>query len=635
MKKYIIFTMILAIVASLLLVSCGNTDNQKGDESTNDKTEALEFSETPSEGLESYPIDDKTCMITGIGSCTDTMVRIPSEIGALKVTTVCTGSSWKRKEPIKGIMIPDSVTKISTNYDETFGFSRSLEKFILPDTPISFGNVEIIFGTSKLWGNPNDWEGGALYIGNHLIRVNSEVNDTFVIRNGTVNIARAAFYSSAVTHVIIPNSVIAIDQEAFLNCEVLNRITIGVGVKYIGENAFYNCDVLRKIAYAGSETEWQSIEKNGMRGGTTPTNYEVIYNWSDTDTETNTVTGTTDPKYFTFMLNEDGVSYKAKVNRDYIGTVTEYHIPAEYEGLPVTQVGSFGGLKNVTVITMPDSVTSVDSFAWGNNEDLTAIRLSSKLQVLPENLCMGCGKLNNVVIPASVTQIDTGAFGGCTALSNIKYDGTVEQWNAVTKGEWWLSGTADSNPAQSVICADGVATLSFKKITSGEWNDMLSYGNFMNVTIKHSSEFFEGGNADNPKPEGTIKIDGLKMDIFGAPVTDSEELIGYKNLYFNTITGMAKDFDNFEYDSVTDTYVSKEAVTYTVSISYADINLEEKADITATNVKIKLDDANRLSTISVDMRQEITNSWEPSETTVLVLKTVLTLSDYGTTVIQW
>jgi len=635
MKKFIIITMIFAILASLLLVSCNDISDQNSDsESTNEQTEVLEFSDTPSEGLEYSQIDDSTCEITGIGTCTDTMVNIPSKINGLKVTEVRAGYKWKRKEPIKGIMIPNSVTKISTDADRSYGFSNSLEKIILPETPISFTNVETILGSTSIWGDPKDWADGALYVGNHLIRVRSDVKDTFVIRDGTVDVARAAFYSSATTHVIIPNSVVMIDREAFMHCEALNRVTIGSGVEYIGESAFYNCDVLRKIAYAGSETQWQSIEKNSMRGGTTPTNYEVIYNWSDTDTGTNTVTGTTDPKYFTFILNEDGVSYKAKVNRDYIGTVTEYHIPAEYEGLPVTKVGSFGGLKNVTVITMPDSVTSVDSFAWGNNEDLTAIKLSSNLQVLPENLCMGCEKLNNVVIPASVTQIDAGAFGGCTALNNIRYNGTVGQWNAVIKDEWWLSGTANSYPAHSVICNDGVAILSSKKITSGEWNDMLSYGNFINITIKHSSEFFEGGNADDPKREGTIKIDGIKMELFGTLITDAQELVEYKNLYVNTITGMAKDFDNFEYDSVTDTYVSKKAVTYTVSYSFPSDNFEQEAIITATNIKIKLDDENRISKISLDMRQEITDTWDPSMTTILVLKTVLTLSDYGTTVVQ-
>ena len=153
MKKYIIITMIFAILASLLLVSCGNISDPNSDsESTNDKTEVLEFSNTPSEGLEFSLIDDKTCEITGIGMCTDTMVHIPSEINGLKVTEVRAGFSWQRKEPIKGIMIPDSVTKISTDVDRKYGFSRSLEKIILPETPMSFTDtVGTFFVMADTW----------------------------------------------------------------------------------------------------------------------------------------------------------------------------------------------------------------------------------------------------------------------------------------------------------------------------------------------------------------------------------------------------------------------------------------------------------------------------------------------------
>ena len=637
MKKYIIITMIFAILASLLLVSCGNISDPNSDsESTNDKTEVLEFSNTPSEGLEFSMIDEKTCKITGIGTCTDTMVHIPSEINGLIVTEVRAGYSWQRKEPIKGIMIPDSVTKISTDVDRSYGFSKSLEKIILPETPISFTDTEIIFG-GPIWGDPNDWTDGALYFGSHLIRVRSDVKDTFIIRDGTVDVARAAFYSSAATHVIIPDSVVMIDQEAFMHCEALNRVTIGSGVEYIGESAFYNCDVLRKIAYAGSETQWQSIEKNGMRGGTTPTNYEVIYNWSDTETETNNktnnVSGTTDPKYFTFILNEDNASYKAKVNKDYIGAVTEYHIPAEYEGLPVTAVGSFGGLKNVTVITMPDSVTSVDAFAWGNNEDLTTVRLSSNLQVLPENLCMGCEKLNNVVIPASVTQIDAGAFGGCTSLSDIKYNGTVEQWSSIVLGQWWISGYVDSTPTDMVTCSNGVAKIIIHtQVTEDEWNNIANKDNLSNVTINVSADFSEGMEPEDSAFDGEIKIATDFVEVYGQRYTETQYVSFYKNLYADYITNLIKVFNNFEYDIANNCYISDKEFWFEVTLTYPGMeNYTETAEVTASNVIIELDDSKQhISKITLAVTHDVSENYSNSSWTY-VLKAVLTFSDYGTT----
>ena len=642
MKKLIIFTLILAILASMMLVSCNKQtesgsnsgDANSGDANSDDKndsTESLEFPEAPSEGLKFSQIDDQTCRITGIGICTDTMIRIPSEIGGLKVTEVYGGNDWRKnygEDPIKGIMFPEGVTKISSY--EGYCFSPVLEKIVLPDTPIMI--YEEVFTGTPYWVNSDNWTDGALYIGKHLISVKYEVGGTVIVRNDTLDIASHAFYESAANHVVIPESVAIINDEAFMHCEELTRLTIGKGVKYIGESALYNCDPLSKIAYTGTETEWKSINKSGMRGGTTPIDYDVIYNWSETETGTPSAPGTTDAKYFTFELNEDNASYKVKVNKDYIGAVTEYHIPAEYEGLPVTAVGSFGGLENVTAITMPDSVTSVDAFAFGTNHDLTYIKLSSNLKLLPENLCSGCEKLTSVVIPASVEQINTNAFGSCVALSSIKFEGTVAQWNSVVRGEWWYSGTFDNDLVKNVTCSDGVGALFSKKVTEAEWNAMVEYNNFKNVTIDVYAEFLEGWGSEDPTYRGTIKNAGDVIKVYGEFINNSDEVLAYRGLYINFIIELVKDFEKFEYDDASALYVSKESISYTASISYPEYNYSEEARITANNVKVELDDSKRIAKVTSNMRQEI--DLGDDFPTILVLNAVLTLSDYGTTTMQ-
>ena len=463
MKKLISLVLSVALLCTMLsFVACNNKgDENNTDTQQTDGTPALEFPDTPSEGLKVSQIDDQSCMIVGIGTCTDTMIRIPSEIEGLKVTAVYGGNDWRKnysQDPIKGIMFPEEVTKIAS-YDRTYSFSNKLETIVLPDTPMDIDGE--IFAGTPFYANEKNWSNGALYSGKHLIAVKYDITDTFSVNEGTLDIARGAFYESAATHVIIPDSVVRINSEAFMHCASLIRLTIGRGVTYIGESALYNCDALSRIVYTGSETEWRSIDKDGMRGGTTPTDYEVIYDWSDTETEASTesgtkpgapiVSGTTDAKYFTFVLNDDGVSYKANTNRDYLGAINEYHIPAEYEGLPVTSVGLFGGTQNITVITLPDSVTSVDEMAFGWNPNLTTIKLSAGMTELPANMCAVCDNLNNVFIPVSVTKIGDYAFGECWALSNIMYEGTVEQWNAIEKAYWWYFG----NPT-TVTCSDGV-----------------------------------------------------------------------------------------------------------------------------------------------------------------------------------
>ena len=45
----------------------------------------------------------------------------------------------------------------------------------------------------------------------------------------------------------------------------------------------------------------------------------------------------------------------------------------------------------------------------------------------------------------------TGALCGCKGLTNITYQGTKAQWNAISKGSYWNSTTGD----YTVHCTDG------------------------------------------------------------------------------------------------------------------------------------------------------------------------------------
>ena len=67
----------------------------------------------------------------------------------------------------------------------------------------------------------------------------------------------------------------------------------------------------------------------------------------------------------------------------------------------------------------------------------------------------GCRSLTSVTIPNSVTIIDGWAFENCTNLTSISYTGTIAQWNAIEKFQWWNNNV----PATVVHCTDGDAPI--------------------------------------------------------------------------------------------------------------------------------------------------------------------------------
>ena len=84
-----------------------------------------------------------------------------------------------------------------------------------------------------------------------------------------------------------------------------------------------------------------------------------------------------------------------------IGTCTDTDIviPSSYNGLPVTGISglAFRMCKNLTSVTIPDTVVSIGVDAF-----------------------YGCENLTSIVIPDSVTFISSGTFAGCTRAFEIE-----------------------------------------------------------------------------------------------------------------------------------------------------------------------------------------------------------------------
>ena len=155
--------------------------------------------------------------------------------------TVYMRNSSGEYEIVKSIIIPESITEIK---DYTFWGFSGLEEIVLHDNIKSIGVY--VFTTGYLSDLINR-ENGGWYIGNYLIDVR-DAEGEFKIKDGTKVIAKGAFdYCGDITDIIIPDSVIAIDEETFYNLGTLKTVVIGNGVKTIGKYAFALCDNLTSV----------------------------------------------------------------------------------------------------------------------------------------------------------------------------------------------------------------------------------------------------------------------------------------------------------------------------------------------------------------------------------------------------
>ena len=102
-------------------------------------------------------------------------------------------------------------------------------------------------------------------------------------------------------------------------------------------------------------------------------------------------------------------------------------------------------------VTMPDTLTMINYAAFQGCISLRSVKIPPNITVFGGNTFYGCTALLKVYIPKGVPQICAKMFYGCTALTDIFYGGTVEEWNAMTKGADWNTNTG----AYTIHCTDG------------------------------------------------------------------------------------------------------------------------------------------------------------------------------------
>ena len=214
---------------------------------------------------------------------------------------------------------------------------------------------------------------------------------SITIPNSVTSIGDYAFKGCEnLSSITIPNSVTTIGKEAFAWCENLTSITIPDGVTSIRAEAFAWCDKLTIYCEAKSKPE-------GWHADWNPNNRPVTWGCESSKRSV--------AQKGPLKLNTaDGLEFSlvdgtARVDH-YTGTDSNVIIPSAitYNGktYKVTAIGryAFYDYKNLTSITIPDSVTSIGESAFWD-----------------------CKNLTSITIPDSVTTIGRYAFAWCDKLT--------------------------------------------------------------------------------------------------------------------------------------------------------------------------------------------------------------------------
>ena len=128
---------------------------------------------------------------------------------------------------------------------------------------------------------------------------------------------------------------------------------------------------------------------------------------------------------YEYVLLEDGT---AQIT-GYSGTADALEIPAELDGLRVTQIGkrAFSMADTLTGVTIPEGVTVIGDRAFAMCTALADVTIPDSVTVIGERAFYACEVLNGVTIPEGVTEIDKRAFAFCTKLSDVTLPDSLQR----------------------------------------------------------------------------------------------------------------------------------------------------------------------------------------------------------------
>ncbi|MCM1528998.1 MAG: leucine-rich repeat domain-containing protein [Alistipes sp.] len=139
----------------------------------------------------------------------------------------------------------------------------------------------------------------------------------------------------------------------------------------------------------------------------------------------------------------------AAVITKYTGSSRDVAVPGEIDGAPVSKIGfyAFEAKFLVETVTLPESVTCIDEYAFMDCSSLKSINIPEAVTAVERGAFVACTSLESLDIPANVEYIRQEAFTACEGLTSLTVnapDLAYEDWGLETLPELTLYAPADS-----------------------------------------------------------------------------------------------------------------------------------------------------------------------------------------------
>ena len=343
-----------------------------------------------------------------------TEITIPDSITKIKNNTFC---GWKSLNNVymhdnvteigtcgfafcsfSNITLPESITSIG---EQAFYNCYKLTSFHTPDSVTNIGDAAFwqCYNIKEFTGKYATDNGRCIIIDGRLIDFADACGQTqYCIPDGVTSIGDAAFRSSTLKHITIPEGVEEIGEWGFAYCESLESITIPQSLKRVEDSSFYICKNGTKV-YISDLTAWCNIE---FCDSYTPlSNSGKLY---------------LNNELVTHLYIPDDVTKIGDYAFTKCASITNVTIS---DNVQVIGDSAFWGCSNLTDVHIGNSVTTIEGSAFAFCDKLTTINIPNSVTIIKDWAFGSCDSLTSITIPESVVEIEEAAFYYCTSLKTV------------------------------------------------------------------------------------------------------------------------------------------------------------------------------------------------------------------------
>ena len=270
------------------------------------------------------------------------------------------------------LIIPNSVTSIG---EYAFSECKNLSSATIPDSVTTIGRdaFYLCYGLKDVYAeSAESW---------FSIVFETYTSNPLCFSNGNLY-----FNKILATDIVIPDSILTINDHAIRDCNSITSVTIPTGVLSIGHSNFKYCPNLTNITVDTNNQYYSSDE------------YGVLFNKDKT----------------TLFRYPSG------------NTRTSYIIPDSVSSIGESAFIECDKLVNIGI---SDNVVSMGNWAFGYCNSLKNITIPYGINSISDYAFDMCTNLETVILSNCTTSIGHMAFYRCTQIKDVYYAGTKEDFD--------------------------------------------------------------------------------------------------------------------------------------------------------------------------------------------------------------